>query len=131
MFCRFLIGISGDGVMEDSLLSSERCHQKWKKSLDTVRSITFQVVNCSISQNIRFIYKEIARLMQFSTLSYVLRKDKEIVGEQGVTGYNGVHAKHIPALHNILVIDSARIHGVISFDKMKIKDGIAWDINST
>ena len=77
------------------------------------------------------IYEEIAKLIQLPALSYVLRKNKEIVGEQGVTGYNGVHVKHIQSLHTVLVIDNCRIHGVISFDEMKIKDGIAWDINST
>ena len=66
------------------------------------------------------VYEEVARVMQLPTLSYILRKNKEIVGEQGVSGYYGVHITHISSMSNELIsILHNRICGVNSYDVMK------------
>ena len=44
------------------------------------------------------VYEEVVHVIQLTTLSYILRKNNEIVGEQGVSGYYGVHITHINSM---------------------------------
>ena len=76
------------------------------------------------------VYEEVARVMQLPTLSYILRKNKDIVGEQGVSGYYGIHITHISSMNKVLISNHNRIRGVISYDEMKTKEGIDWDFHS-
>ena len=73
--------------------------------------------------------------MQLLSLSYILRKTKEMVGTQNVVKDHGLNVCNVITISGNLIgsnkLRIKKIKGALSFDDMYIKQGINWDLNHT
>ena len=87
--------------------------------------------NCLTCKTSHSVYKTITQVIHLSSLSYVLRKTKDLVGLQCVKKYSGVNLSMVEIMSEKLIYanDVEKVYGSLGFDYMYIKAGIGWNLN--